>query len=87
MAQCAPKHSSVVQQWAATLGTRSVNRDFGEDFMGARMLWSTFDGATYQLLVEQAGLRIVRAQEETEMEFGVPITFLWVIARKAGTPD
>lgn len=36
-------------------------------------------------LVEQAGLRILTAQEETAEEHGQPATFLWVVARKDET--
>ena len=66
----------------ATLGTRSVARDFDDDFMGARMFWSSFDSATNRRLLEEAGSRIIRVQEETELEFGAPIKFLWVVAEK-----
>ncbi len=66
----------------ATMGTRPVKRDFGDDFMGALMFWSGFDSETNKRLVEQVGLTIVKAQEETAVEFGAPVTFLWVIAQK-----
>ncbi len=33
-------------------------------------------------LVEQAGLRIISAREETADEDGAPVTFLWVVAEK-----
>jgi hypothetical protein len=46
------------------------------------MYWSGFDRATTLRLVEAAGLHLLRAEEETIEEFGVPITFLWVIAEK-----
>jgi hypothetical protein len=44
--------------------------------------FSHFDGATNQRLVEDAGLRIISAWEETVDEDGAPVTFLWVVARK-----
>ncbi len=59
-----------------------MKRDFGEDFLGARMFWSGFDAETNKRLVEDAGLRIIHAQEETSVEFDKPVTFLWVIADK-----
>ena len=68
--------------FVAAMGTRAVNRDFAEDFLGARMFWSGFDSATNKRLVEEAGLSIESAKEETAMEFGRPITFLWVVARR-----
>jgi hypothetical protein len=46
------------------------------------MYWSIFDSATNKQLIQQAGLQIRSAQEETETEDGVPITFLWVVAQK-----
>ena len=67
--------------FVATMGTRSVKRDFG-DFMGALMHWSSFDSETDRRLVEEAGLRVMSAQEETAVEFGAPVTFLWLIAQK-----
>lgn len=68
--------------FVATMGARSVERDFDEDFLGARMFWSSFDSETNKRLVEETGLRIMSAQEETAMEFGAPVTFLWLIAQK-----
>ena len=65
------------------MGTRSMKADFDEDFLGAPMYWSSFDSEANRRLVEEAGLRIVSAQEETAEEFGDPVTFLWVVAQKA----
>jgi SAM-dependent methyltransferase len=67
----------------ATMSVESVKADYAEDFLGAPMYWSGFDGETNKRLVEEAGLRIVSAQEETAIEFDRPVTFLWVVARKA----
>ena len=66
----------------ATMGTHSIKVDYAEDFLGAPMYWSTFDGETNRRMVEEAGLQIVRAQQETEEEHGQPVTFFWIIARK-----
>ena len=33
-------------------------------------------------LITEAGLHLLRAEEETSEEFGVPITFFWGIAEK-----
>ena len=68
--------------FVAAMGTRAVNRDFAEDFLGARMFWSGFDSATNKRLVEEAGLSTESAKEETAVEFDRPITFLWVVARR-----
>ncbi len=66
----------------ATLGAHSSEADFNEDWLGTPMYWSSFDSETNQRLVEETGLSILSAQEETAEEFGEPITFLWVIAQK-----
>jgi SAM-dependent methyltransferase len=66
----------------ATMGTHSEDVDYTEDFLGAPMYWSTFDSETNRRLVEESGLEIVQALEETEEEDGQPITFLWIVARK-----
>lgn len=66
----------------ATLGSRAAEVDFDDDFLGARMFWSSFDSATNRRLVEEAGLHVIRAQEETAEDFEAPVTFLWVVARK-----
>jgi hypothetical protein len=57
-------------------------RIVAEDWLGAPMYWSGFDRATSTRLIAAAGLHLLRAEEETVEEFGVPITFLWVIAEK-----
>ena len=46
------------------------------------MYWSHYDSATNRALIEQAGLHIISAREETAEEDGQPVTFLWVIAQK-----
>jgi len=65
-----------------TMGTRSAKADYEDDFLGAPMYWSSFDGSTNRRLVEEAGLHVVSAREETEIEFDEPVTFLWITARK-----
>lgn len=68
--------------FVATMGARSIKAGFDENFLGAPMYWSCFDGETNQRLIEEAGLRIVSAREETVEEHGEPVTFLWVVAQK-----
>lgn len=70
--------------FVAVMGAADVAEDMQSDWLGAPMYWSHFDSATNQRLVQEAGLRIVRAREETTLEDGVPVTFLWMIAQKAG---
>jgi SAM-dependent methyltransferase len=71
--------------FVATMGTADVPEDIEPDWLGAPMYWSHFDSQTNQHLVQEAGLRIVRAREETALEDGVPITFLWIVAQKPGS--
>lgn len=69
----------------ATMGAHSLRADLGDDYLGALMYWSHFDASTNRRNVEEAGLRIVSAREETAIEFDKPVTFLWVIAEKPGS--
>ena len=64
-----------------TMGTHSMKADLDE-LLGAPMYWSGFDSETNRQLVEEAGLHIISAKEETAEEFGKPVTFLWMVARK-----
>jgi SAM-dependent methyltransferase len=66
----------------ATLWPHATAATFVDDWLGAPMYWSGFDSATTTRLVTVAGLHLLRAEEETIEEFGVPITFLWMIAEK-----
>lgn len=66
----------------ATMGARSTEVGYEHDWLGAPMYWSHFDSETNRRLVEQAGLTLLAAQEETAEEHGTPSTFLWVVARK-----
>jgi SAM-dependent methyltransferase len=66
----------------AAMGARESAGDVEDDWLGAPMYFSHYDSTTNVRLVQQAGLRIVSAREETADENGVPATFLWVVARK-----
>jgi hypothetical protein len=44
------------------------------------MYFSAFDSMTSKRLVRDAGFELLRADEITEDENGVPVTFLWVVA-------
>jgi SAM-dependent methyltransferase len=68
--------------FVAALGAQEVEEFFSPDWLGVPMYWSLFDSATNQRLLQDAGLHILSAQEETEEEDGVSITFLWAIAQK-----
>lgn len=66
----------------ATLGAQDIAAGYEADWLGAPMYWSSFDAETNRRLVEEAGLEILSAREETADEFGQPVTFLWVVAQK-----
>ncbi len=54
-----------------------------DDWLGAPMYFSGYDGKTNRRLVRDAGFAIVTARAETDEEFGRPTTFLWIVARNA----
>jgi hypothetical protein len=66
----------------ATLGLGDLAAGLEPDWLGVPMYWSSFDKSTSLRLLRAAGFAVVRACEETAEEEGVPVTFLWVLARK-----
>jgi ubiquinone/menaquinone biosynthesis C-methylase UbiE len=68
--------------FVATLGIGNVAAGYEEDWLGAPMYWSSFDAATDRHMIAEVGLGVVMATEETADEDGVPVAFLWVVARK-----
>jgi SAM-dependent methyltransferase len=66
----------------AAMGAGSTQAAVEQDWLGVPMYFSHFDSATNQRLVEDAGFEIISAREETADEDGVPVTFVWVVARK-----
>jgi ubiquinone/menaquinone biosynthesis C-methylase UbiE len=66
----------------ATMGTRSADIVFYQDWLGVPMYWSTFDAAVNKRLVEDSGLKIIWTREETEDIYGRLVTFLWIKAEK-----
>jgi SAM-dependent methyltransferase len=66
----------------AAMGARDNPGEVEADWLGAPMYFSHWDAATNRRLVEQAGLRILSAREETADEDGAPVTFLWIVAEK-----
>ena len=67
--------------FVGTLGARSVEADYQENWGGAPMYWSSHDIETNRRMVREAGLEIVSAKEETTRADGESETFLWVVAR------
>ena len=68
--------------FVATMGTVSEEVGFEEDWLGVPICWSSYDAETNKRLVEESGLHIISAEEETAEEDGKPVTFLWVVAEK-----
>lgn len=66
----------------ATFGARSMKIDFEANWLGALMYWSYFDSQTNVKLVKEAGLSIISAREEGQMENGKLVTFQWIVAEK-----
>jgi len=66
----------------AAMGSRSTPGWLEDDWLGAPTYFSHFDAATNRRLVEEVGLRILRAELETAEEFGRPTTFLWIVAQR-----
>jgi SAM-dependent methyltransferase len=64
----------------ASLGAEDDPGSVEEDWLGAPMYFSAFDSMTSKRLVRDAGFELLRADEITEDENGVPVTFLWVVA-------
>jgi SAM-dependent methyltransferase len=71
----------------ATMGVRDSPGDVEEDWLGAPMYFSHWDAGANRRLVEQSGLRILSAREETADEDGAPIAFLWIVAEKPQTGE
>jgi ubiquinone/menaquinone biosynthesis C-methylase UbiE len=68
--------------FVASLGAQSIEELYSPDWLGVPMYWSIFDSEENKQLVQKAGLTIISADEKTEEEDGVPITFLWIVAHK-----
>lgn len=66
----------------ASFGGKQVEQGYEENWLGAPMYWSSYDGQTYIRLLEDLGFRIISARDETAIEDGEEVTFFWIIARK-----
>ena len=73
--------------FVAGLGATSLESGIDADWHGAPMYWSYFDSATNRRLVEDAGLQVVSSEDVTTEEDGQPVTFCWVVARRAEPGD
>jgi len=68
--------------FVASFGISDEAEFFEEDWLGAPNYFSSYPPEKIRQLVEDTGLKIVSAELETEKEFGNPVTFLWVVAKK-----
>jgi SAM-dependent methyltransferase len=67
------------------VGSLGIGDDPGtveSDWLGVPMFFSSFDAATGTRLLKEAGFLLLAAEEVTELEDGVPVTFLWFAAEK-----
>lgn len=64
-----------------TMGAGAGGEGTEEQWLGVPMYWSNWDEETNLALVRGEGFEIVHAAKEATYEDGVPIWFLWVVAR------
>lgn len=69
-----------------TMGASDNPDGRADDWLGAPMFFSHFDSAANDRLVRDAGFEIISAVDEAEHEYGTPVTFHWVVARRGGHP-
>jgi ubiquinone/menaquinone biosynthesis C-methylase UbiE len=65
-----------------TMGAKDNPDGIDEDWLGAPMFFSHFDGPTNTTLVAETGFTIVSAEDEVEEEYGVPVAFRWIVATR-----
>jgi cyclopropane fatty-acyl-phospholipid synthase-like methyltransferase len=54
------------------------------EWLGTPMYFSHYDPETSQELVRASGFEIISAEQETQVEGGREVPYLWVLAQKAG---
>jgi SAM-dependent methyltransferase len=67
----------------ATMGVRADPGSV-DGFFGAPMYWSGYGAEANRRAIMAAGFEVIRAAERSVDEFGDPVTFLWVVARRPG---
>ncbi len=72
--------------FVGTLGARDTPGDLEPDWLGAPMYWSAFGPDANRQMVVDVGFSPVSLRLETADEEDVPVTFLWVVARKGDRP-
>lgn len=73
--------------FAASFSHGGTTGAIEENWHGVPMYFSGYDAVTNQGLVRNVGLVIEHAHAETDMEFGRPATFFWIVARKPRGDD
>jgi SAM-dependent methyltransferase len=69
---------------ASLSGRDESGEHFADDWLaGSPMYWSGYGLAETRRFIEEAGLTILEANVETNIEDGQPAPFLWVIASKS----
>ncbi|MDQ6832208.1 MAG: class I SAM-dependent methyltransferase [Chloroflexota bacterium] len=68
--------------FVASFSTGGTAGAIEDNWHGTPMYFSGYDAETNQCLVRDAGLVITSARVETDMEFGRPTPFLWIVAQK-----
>ena len=68
-----------------TMGAGDTPAGYEADWLGAPMFWSHFDAATNRRLITEAGFAILEDEVSVEDEDGLPVSFLWILARTAST--
>jgi len=66
------------------LGVTDDPGTMNEDWLGARMYWSSFNVETNIEQLEKAGFTIVESEVLSIKEDGTMVPFLWILARKSG---
>ena len=77
-----------IAEWLTTGGvlvcTLGVHAgDSFEEFLGAPMFWSGRGTPDSVAMVEEAGLRVLWAEVDTQVEHGATVSFLWLTARRS----
>ena len=65
------------------LGVSNDPGSIEPDWLGTPMYWSSYDTQTNLDLVSQAGFTLVETEILIDDEDGEPISFLWILAKKA----
>jgi SAM-dependent methyltransferase len=65
------------------LGVSNDPGSIEPDWLGVAMYWSSYDAQTNLDLIHRVGFMLVEAETLIDDEDGEPVSFLWVLAKKA----